>query len=99
VFIFSSRELGVDVIEFDCQITKDGKVVVSHDNNLSRLAGVNRLISDLNYNVSLIKIVFFFVRQNYFRLLKKQNKGITSIIRKLLHRTLLNKANQQTRLV
>lgn len=46
----NSRELGVDVIEFDCQITKDGKVVVSHDNNLSRLAGVNRLISDLNYN-------------------------------------------------
>jgi len=98
VFIFSSRELGVDVIEFDCQITKDGKVVVSHDNNLSRLAGVNRLISDLNYNVSLIKIVFFLFDKINFNL-KKQNKGITSIIRKLLHRTLLNKANQQTRLV
>lgn len=45
-----SKEIGVDVIEFDCQLTKDGQVVVSHDNNLNRLTGVNKQISGLNFD-------------------------------------------------
>ena len=47
----SARNIGVDIVEFDCQITKDGHVVVSHDNNLNRLTGVDKLISDMNFEV------------------------------------------------
>lgn len=47
----SSSDIGVDVFELDCHMTKDGKVVVAHDNNLSRLCGVERLISETNYDV------------------------------------------------
>ncbi len=43
--------MGVDVVELDCHITNDGQVVVAHDNNLKRLAGVNKLISEMNYDV------------------------------------------------
>jgi len=32
--------LGTDVLEMDCQVTKDGKVVVAHDDDLQRLCGV-----------------------------------------------------------
>ncbi|CAF0813928.1 unnamed protein product [Brachionus calyciflorus] len=45
-----SHEIGSDVIELDCHITKDGQVVVSHDNSLLRLCGVNKLISELTYD-------------------------------------------------
>jgi len=45
-----SSDVGVDVFELDCHMTKDGKVVVAHDNNLSRLCGVERLISETNYD-------------------------------------------------
>lgn len=45
-----SMSIGVDVIELDVHITKDRKVVVSHDNSLARLAGVDKLIGDLNYH-------------------------------------------------
>lgn len=44
-----SRDIGVDVVELDCQLTNDGLVVVSHDNNLKRLTGVDKMISELNY--------------------------------------------------
>jgi glycerophosphoryl diester phosphodiesterase len=33
-------EAGVDMIEMDCQLSKDGHVVVFHDERLQRLAGV-----------------------------------------------------------
>ncbi|XP_076325400.1 lysophospholipase D GDPD1-like [Tachypleus tridentatus] len=39
-----------DMLEIDVQLTKDGKVVVSHDNNLLRLAGCGINISDVNYD-------------------------------------------------
>ena len=51
LLLLSSKDIGVDFIELDCHITKDGKVVVSHDNDLSRLAGVENCISDLDYHV------------------------------------------------
>ncbi|XP_023225358.1 lysophospholipase D GDPD1-like [Centruroides sculpturatus] len=38
-----------DMLEIDLQLTKDGQVVVSHDNNLLRSTGKDVNISDLNY--------------------------------------------------
>lgn len=38
---------GVDMIEFDIQATKDGQLVVFHDDNLLRLAGSTAKICDL----------------------------------------------------
>ena len=49
--LYSSKQIGVDIIELDVHLTKDEHVVVAHDNNLSRIAGVNNLISNLNYDV------------------------------------------------
>ncbi len=37
-------ETGVDVIETDCQLSKDGHVVVIHDERLDRTAGVKGLV-------------------------------------------------------
>lgn len=43
---FSAIKVGTEMLEIDCQRTKDGHVVVAHDNNLQRLTGQGVLISE-----------------------------------------------------
>nr|XP_031288811.1 lysophospholipase D GDPD3 isoform X2 [Camelus dromedarius] len=45
----SSMTQRADLLELDCQLTRDGVVVVSHDKNLSRQSGVNRDIGSLDF--------------------------------------------------
>ena len=40
---------GVDGLEFDVRLTKDKQIVIFHDSDLQRLAGVNKKISELTY--------------------------------------------------
>eukprot|EP00088_Acartia_fossae_P005733 TRINITY_DN12589_c0_g1_i1.p1 TRINITY_DN12589_c0_g1~~TRINITY_DN12589_c0_g1_i1.p1 ORF type:complete len:352 (+),score=17.39 TRINITY_DN12589_c0_g1_i1:95-1057(+) len=42
--------IGTEMLELDVQLSKDGQVVVAHDNNLSRLTGHNTLISQTDYS-------------------------------------------------
>lgn len=41
--------LGVDAIECDIHLTRDGKPVVIHDPDLKRIAGIDKLVSDLTF--------------------------------------------------
>jgi glycerophosphoryl diester phosphodiesterase len=45
--IEKAAQLDVDAIEFDVRITKDRHLIVFHDQNLLRLAGLNKNISDV----------------------------------------------------
>lgn len=38
------------MLELDCHITKDKKVVVVHDNDLRRLTGMNKFVNRENYD-------------------------------------------------
>lgn len=42
--------LGTEMLELDVHLTKDEKVIVSHDHNLLRSTGVDKNISELNYS-------------------------------------------------
>ncbi|MBH5320179.1 glycerophosphodiester phosphodiesterase [Paenibacillus sp. GSMTC-2017] len=43
-------ELGATGIETDVQQTKDGQLVLIHDESLARTAGANKLVKDTNYD-------------------------------------------------
>ncbi|KAJ3281792.1 Lysophospholipase D gdpd1 [Borealophlyctis nickersoniae] len=46
-----SANMGEDIVlEMDCHLTKDGKAVVFHDQDLVRLCGVQGTIEDYNYD-------------------------------------------------
>lgn len=48
--------LGTEMLELDVHLTKDQKVIVSHDHNLLRSTGIDKNISDLNYSeIPLLK--------------------------------------------
>ncbi|MCY0868409.1 MAG: glycerophosphodiester phosphodiesterase [Desulfurococcus sp.] len=40
---------GADIVEIDVRATRDGRIVVFHDANLKRLAGVERSIRDVDF--------------------------------------------------
>jgi glycerophosphoryl diester phosphodiesterase len=42
--------LGLDAIELDVRVTRDGRAVVIHDNSLERLTGVRRAVADLTWD-------------------------------------------------
>lgn len=48
----SSMAQRADLLEFDCQLTRDGVEVVSHDKNLSRQSGLNKDVNTLDFEVS-----------------------------------------------
>ena len=48
--ISKAFELGVDAVEFDIRITKDRKLVLCHDADLSHMTGSKKLIRDANLN-------------------------------------------------
>ncbi|XP_070571830.1 lysophospholipase D GDPD1-like [Ptychodera flava] len=64
----SGVKAGVEMLELDCQLTKDGEVVVCHDNCLERISGENVLISDLDYkDLPLLKqnLEVTFTKERY----------------------------------
>ena len=44
-----AHQLGTDMLEIDCHITKDNVVVVSHDNELYRVTGKHVQVTETNY--------------------------------------------------
>lgn len=48
-FFESSRKLGTNMLEIDVKLTKDKKVVIFHDDDLSRVSGTSKAIEDFNY--------------------------------------------------
>ena len=51
MMLCSAVEVGVDMLELDCHLTKDGEVVVSHDEDLTRVTGHPVRISDTLFKV------------------------------------------------
>ncbi len=47
---YAGLEMGADGIETDIQRTKDGVLVLSHDDSLERVAGIKKCISELTYD-------------------------------------------------
>jgi len=43
-------EIGVDAVELDVHMSKDGKIVVCHDSGLNRTTNMKGLISNLNFS-------------------------------------------------
>jgi len=45
--VMAAVKAGVDMIEFDARVTKDNKIVVFHDGNLQRIAGLNKAVDEM----------------------------------------------------
>ncbi|MDC3420986.1 glycerophosphoryl diester phosphodiesterase membrane domain-containing protein [Aquibacillus koreensis] len=48
--IRSALNQGVDAIEIDVQMTQDGVIVLNHDKNLQRMAGIDSKINEMTYS-------------------------------------------------
>lgn len=46
----SSLDQGIDAVEIDVQLTKDGVVVLHHDYNLRRMTGIAKRVNELSYD-------------------------------------------------
>ena len=69
-----SINLGVDFIELDIHLSSDNIVVVSHDDNLKRMSGIDRKISSLNYNeIAKINVAHRFVNLDKEKPFEGQN--------------------------
>ncbi|MFR5794415.1 MAG: glycerophosphodiester phosphodiesterase [Christensenellales bacterium] len=44
-----AADMGADGVELDVQISKDGRLVVFHDDELSRLTGITGSVADYTY--------------------------------------------------
>ncbi len=56
-----AKELGADWIELDVQQTKDKKLIIMHDANLLRVAGIDQNIWESNYDeISAVDVGAFF---------------------------------------
>jgi len=45
-----AQEMGVDAVECDVHTTRDGKLVISHDPDLMRIANIDKKIAEMDYN-------------------------------------------------
>jgi len=59
-------DVGVDMLELDCHMTKDGEVVVSHDDDLSRVTGIPVRISDTLFKVAVLSCLSSFPNDLFF---------------------------------
>lgn len=55
--LISAIDKGLQVVELDVQLTKDGVAVLNHDSDLRRMTGLKKRIADMSYNeVQLLRI-------------------------------------------
>ena len=45
--------VGTDMLEIDCHLTKDGKVIVSHDSSLKRVCDSVGVVADYDFEVGI----------------------------------------------
>lgn len=68
LYCCSALSLGTDMLEIDCHLTKDGRVIVSHDSSLKRVCDSEGHIAEYDFEVNIIirtcifKMIFFNFR-------------------------------------
>lgn len=73
-------ENGFDSIEADVNETKDGVLVISHDDNLLNICGVNKNISDLTYEDLQDYTTYHIISGNNVKKYSKQELRIPTLI-------------------